>query len=103
MDISVKMLSGKVETRGLAVTETIWYVKELVSSKDGVKPEHLKIMLGEKELPDDLTMDELRLKGYNKARPLVAHECMRITIQIPHGNTNSFSMDPKQTVAVVIK
>lgn len=55
-------------------------------------------MLGEKELPDDQTMDELRLKGYNKARPLVAHECMRITIQIPHGNTNSFSMDPKQTL-----
>lgn len=38
MDISVKMLSGTVETRGLAVTETVWYVKELVSKKDGVKP-----------------------------------------------------------------
>lgn len=79
MEVTVQMLSGKKETRGLARSETIWYIKTLVSTKEPVKPEHLKIMLGDHELADDMTLDELALKGYNKARALVAHECMRVT------------------------
>lgn len=70
----------KKEIHGLAVSETVQTIVDMVAKKNNAKPEHILIKLGDKELPNDQTMDELRLKGYNKARPLAAHECMRITV-----------------------
>lgn len=80
MHIDVEMMSGENVPHEMETTDTIIGIKKSIQDKAGCDPKVLKLHFQGEELPNDTTLDIVKVKAGNNTVPLVCKERVNVNV-----------------------
>lgn len=98
MIITVKTIKGDDFVCNLFTINTVLDIKSKLQERNGIEKKNIKLMLGAKELTNDITMQDLKDRTGANEIGLVAKERVILNIETPKGETITHDMETTDNI-----